>query len=64
MDTVIIVAVLVLVSIFIVRHYWRAIRGKAPGCSCQNQDDAAKSCCQSNNCSESKSTENDSNCRC
>lgn len=53
MDTIIIVAVLVLVAVFIVRHYWRAIRGKAAGCSCQNQGDAGKSWCQNSDCCES-----------
>lgn len=55
MDTIIIVAVLVLVAVFIVRHYWRAIRGKAAGCSCQNRGTTTKSCCQNNHCSESNS---------
>ena len=57
MDTIIIVAVLVLVAVVIVRYYWRAIRGKGGGCSCQSQGGASKSCCQNSDFCEINSTD-------
>ena len=61
MDTVIIGAILIVVTVVIVRHCWRAIRGKSPSCSCQNQDKPNITCCQNRNCSKSNITDQENN---